>query len=321
METSLDLRGQVAKRIPIKRPSIWHRIVKGRSLLLMLLPGLILIAIFDYGPMYGVQIAFKDFHIMEGIWGSPWVGLDHFKRFFTNPRVLKVFRNTIEISLLRLVCGFPSPIILALLINEVKSRFFKRFTQTVSYLPHFLSWVVIAALVYAMLSPSSGIINIVIQALGFKPVFFMAEPSLFRPILIVSSIWKEVGWGSILYLAALSNVDVHIYEAAIVDGANRVQRMWYISLPTIMPVVTISLILSMGGIMNAGFDQIFNLYNSQVYEVGDIIDTFVYRIGLLGMEYSFTAAVGLFKSVVGLVMILTVNSIARRLGDKRSALW
>lgn len=306
---------KAAQKVPL-----WRQIKAARGLVLMFIPGFLLILLFNYGPMYGLQIAFKDFKIMRGIWGSNWVGFEHFRRFFTSPVVLRVLKNTIEISLMRLIFGFPAPILLALLLNELRDGFFKRFTQTVSYLPHFISWVTIAALVRAMLSPSTGVVNAVIKALGFQPIYFLVSTTWFRPVLIGSAIWKEVGWGSVLYLAALSGVDPTLYEAAIVDGATRIQRMRYISLPAIAPVMAIVLILNMGGILDAGFDQIFNMYNTNVFEVADIIDTYVYRAGLISYEYSFASAVGLFKSLVGLIMVLSTNAIVRRL-DRGSALW
>jgi len=306
---------KASHKVPLRR-----QFKAARGLLLMFIPGFLLILLFNYGPMYGLQIAFKDFKIMRGIWGSNWVGFEHFQRFFTSPVVLRVLKNTIEISLMRLVFGFPAPIILALLINELRDGFFKRFAQTVSYLPHFISWVIIAALVRALLSPSTGVVNAAIKALGFQPIYFLVSTTWFRPVLILSAIWKEVGWGSVLYLAALSSVDPTLYEAAIVDGATRIQRMRHISLPTIAPVMSIVLILNMGGILDAGFDQIFNMYNTNVFEVADIIDTYVYRAGLISYEYSFASAVGLFKSLVGLIMVLSTNAIVRRL-DRGSALW
>lgn len=322
---SLAVRS-VPQTVPKARLRSAHRslltqIKQGKYLLLMLALPVILVAIFDYGPMYGLQIAFKDYQIPLGIWGSPWVGLKHFRRFFTNPASLRVLKNTIEISLLRLLCGFPMPIILALLINEMADGVFKRVTQSLSYLPHFISWIIIAALVNYTLSPSQGIVNLAIKALGGEPIYFMIEPKWFRPVLILSGIWKEIGWGSVIYLAALSGVDPTLHEAAIMDGASRLQRIRYVNLPSIAPVVTITLILNMGGIMNAGFDQIFNMYNARVFAVSDIIDTFVYRVGLVDMSFSYSAAVGMFKSLVGLILIVTVNAITRRISGKGTTLW
>ena len=326
MRTETVVAGRTSSRLgrantKTKRKSLWKRMVETKSLWLLLAPGLILVLVFNYGPMYGVQIAFREYRIGDGIWDSEWVGLLHFQRFFTSPVMLKVLRNTVEISLLRLVFGFPAPIILALLLDQLRDGVFKRTVQTISYLPYFISWIVIASMVQALLSPGDGVVNQVIRALGGRERYFMIEPQLFRPILIVSDIWKGVGWGAVIYLAALSGVSPEFYEAAVVDGASRIQRIRHISVPAIMPVVTVVLILSMGGILNAGFDQIFNMYNIRVYDVADIIDTFVYRYGIAGFEYFFAAAVGLFKSVVGLVLVLLVNTIARRIGEGGGTLW
>lgn len=307
--------------IKANRPSLTKRIWKYKTLFLMLLPGLCFILLFNYGPMYGLQIAFKDYNIGQGIWGSPWVGLKHFKMFFSNTGSLRVLKNTLIISIYRLLLGFPAPIILALIINEVENKSFKRFAQTVSYLPHFISWVIAAGIIINLLSPSTGIINHFLKAMGLAPIYFMTDTRWFRTILVLSGIWKEVGWGSVVYLAAISSINIEQYESAIVDGATRLQRIFYITLPSMLPLISIMLILSMGGIMNAGFDQIFNMYNPMVYEVADIIDTYVYRIGLVGMDYSFSAAVGFFKSVVGLSLMIIVQIITRRLGGTEYGLW
>ena len=305
----------------VRKKSLWSRMVAARWLYLMLLPGTLLVIIFNYGPMYGLLMAFQDFQVSKGIIGSPWVGLKHFEHFFTNAIALNALRNTLLISFLKLLFGFPAPIILALLFNELRDGLFKRFGQTISYMPHFVSWIVFAALITGMLSPSTGAINAVLKMIGIQPIYFMANPSWFRVVLIVSEVWKEIGWGAIIYLAALSDVDPTLYEAAVVDGASRIQRMIHISIPLILPIAALMLILRMGGIMSAGFDQIFNMYNPQVYQSADIIDTYVYRSGLQNLEYSFAAAVGFFKSVVGLVMVLFVNEVARRMSDRYYALW
>lgn len=306
---------------PAKRSSLWRQMVRTRYLWLLFLPGFILILIFNYGPMYGLQIAFKEYDLLKGVWGSPWVGLYQFETLFSSPVALRVIKNTLIISMLRLLIGFPAPIILALLINELKDGVFKRGTQTISYLPHFLSWIIIASLAGTMLSPSSGPVNAIIKLFGLKPIYFMVSPEWFRPVLIFTGIWKEVGWGSILYLAALSGIDPTLHEAAIVDGASRLQRIRYINIPSIGPVVAIVLILNMGFIMDAGFEQIFNMYNTRVYDVADIIDTYVYRVGLVSFEFSFGAAVGLFKSLTGLAMIIIVNYIISHIGEERHSLW
>lgn len=289
-----------------------------KPLYLMLLPGLALFLVFFYGPMYGVILAFKDYYFVKGVWGSPWVGLKHFKLFFSSPDSIVVIKNTLLISTYRLIWGFPAPIILALMLNEVGHKFYKRLVQTVSYLPHFISWVVISGIVYHVLSPEAGIINYFIKSLGGQPVFFMINPRLFRSILVASDIWKEVGWSAIIYLAAITTISPDIYEAAIIDGTSRFQRILYITLPSILPLASLLLILSMGGILNAGFDQIFNMYNPAVIDVSDIIDTQVYRTGLTNMQYSYATAIGLFKSVVGLVLMLIANNLLRLTNGKGS---
>ncbi|MDQ1301457.1 MAG: putative aldouronate transport system permease protein, partial [Chloroflexota bacterium] len=202
-----------------------------------------------------------------------------------------------------------------------RNGIFKRASQTISYMPHFVSWIVFAALITAMLSPSTGVINQLLKALGIRPIYFMADPGWFRVVLIASEIWKEIGWGAIIYLAALSGIDPTLHEAAVVDGATRIQRIFYINIPSLLPIAALMLILRMGGILNAGFDQVFNMYNVQVYQTADIIDTYVYRTGLADLKYSFAAAVGFFKSAVGLVMVVVVNEIARRMSDRYYALW
>jgi putative aldouronate transport system permease protein len=289
--------------------------------MLMFLPGFAFVLLFNYGPIYGVQIAFKDYNISKGIWGSDWVGLKHFVSFFTVPDNLRLLKNTIVISVLKLVFSFPMPIILAIMINEIGNRQFKRVVQTISYLPHFISWVIIAGIVTAVLSPSTGLVNVIIRAFGGRPIYFMTNSTWFRPVLVISNIWKEIGWSSVIYLAALSGVDPQLYEAAMIDGSTRMQRVRYITLPSILSVVAIILILSMANILNAGFDQVFNMYNPSVYGVSDIIDTYVYRVGLGQMQFSFTTAMGLFKSLVGLVMVVIVNAATAGLGQSEYGLF
>ena len=289
--------------------------------MVMFAPGLLLMLVFDYGPMYGLVLAFKDYNLSAGVWDSPWVGFEHFHRLFTDDAALRVLRNTIIISVLKLLAGIPAPIILALLISEVRAGFFKRTVQSISYLPHFLSWVILSSMIYQLLSPSSGIVNSVLRLLGFDPIYFLVEESWFRPILVFSSVWKEVGWGTIIYLAALASVSHDLHEAAVLDGASRFQRIRDINFPTIIPVIGIVSLLNLGGVLSAGFDQVFNLYNPQVYGVGDIIDTYVYRVGLVGLDYSFATAVGLFKGVVGFTLIMIFNAYARKISNGRYGLW
>lgn len=300
-----------------KLSMLWKQHKQSKYLLMMLLPVLAWYGVFQYGPMYGIQLAFKDFRIMDGIWNSPWVGWKHFQFMFSNsPHFVTVFKNTIIISALHIIFGFPAPIILALIFNELRSSVFKKITQTISYLPHFLSWIIMGGLLSAMLSPNSGIVNYIIQLFGYEPIYFLGDKSTFRLTLVVSALWKEVGWATIIYLAALAGVDQEQYEAAYIDGAGRWKQTLHVTIPGIMPVIAIMFILRIAGIMDAGFDQILNLYSPLVYEVSDIIDTYVYRVGLNGMEYSFNTAVGLFKNVIALVLVLGTNYLIKRSGQE-----
>ncbi|MBO9605591.1 MAG: sugar ABC transporter permease [Paenibacillaceae bacterium] len=296
---------------------LWTDYRKHRYLLLLLVPGLIWYAVFVYSPMYGVQIAFKDYHALEGINGSPWAGLKHFRYLLhASPDIRQVFRNTVIISFYHIVFGFPAPIALALLFNEVRSRVFKRVAQSISYLPHFLSWVVLGGLLITILSPSTGIVNTLLVALGLEPIYFMASEAYFRSVLVVSAVWKEIGWGTVIYLAAIAGVDPHLYEAAVVDGAGRWRQVFHITLPTIVPVVAIMFLLRLGNLLDAGFDQILNTYNPAVFRVSDIIDTYVYRVGLSQMEYSLTTAVNLFKNVIALALVLLANVAIKKSGEE-----
>ncbi|WP_139999841.1 ABC transporter permease [Paenibacillus paridis] len=300
------------------------KLTKGRSskllkywdLYLMLLPAVILILLFKYIPMYGVIIAFKDYNFMEGVWGSEWVGFQYFRELFSFDEFPRVVRNTVIISLMKLLVGFPIPIILALLLNELKLDKFKRMVQTITYLPHFISWVIIGGLAIDMLSPSSGIINRIIEMLGFQPIFFMSDEGIFRWILVGSDIWKEAGWGAIIYLAALLGINDELYQAATVDGANRFRQIWHISLPGLKSTIIIILLLRIGYILDAGFEQVLVMYNPTVYDVADIIDTYVFRVGLGSMQFGLTTAAGLFKSVIGCVLLVLANVFARRMGEE-----
>lgn len=282
---------------------------------LMLLPAIIGFVVFKYFPMYGVLIAFKKYMFYEGIWNSPWVGFQHFQELFSGYFFWRVLKNTLTISILKLVFAFPAPILLALLFNEVYNRYFKRFVQSVSYLPHFLSWVILAGIFTELLSPTRGIVNYILQLMGFEPVYFLASVNHFVGILIVTHVWQTIGWGSIIYLAAIAGINQEMFEAAKIDGANRFRQIVHITLPSLIPVITIVFILNLGNILEAGFDQVFNLYNPAVYEVADIIDTYVYRIGIQQANYSFATAVGLFQNVVGLVLVLSANYVIRRYNE------
>lgn len=292
-----------------------HSVRVNKALLIMLIPGLVYYAVFCYAPMYGLQISFKDFRIMDGIAASPWVGLKYYEMALANTEFWRVFKNTLIISGLKLLINFPAPIILALLLNEVRAMRFKKVVQTVSYLPHFLSWVALAGVIGTFLSPSTGPINGLLVQLGIKPIYFVADKNWFRPILLILSLWKEVGWSSIIYLAALSSVDPELYEAAMLDGAGRFKQTIHITLPAISNVIVIMLIFAVGGIVNDDFDQIFNLYTPAVYSVGDVLSTYVYRIGLEGMQYSYSTAIGLFKNVIAFVLIITTNYLSGKFSD------
>lgn len=284
------------------------------GLYLLILPVLIYVFVFSYIPMYGVTIAFKDYKFIKGIAGSPWAnnhGLKYFIRFLSSSQFPRVMSNTVIISAMRLLISFPAPVILAILLNELRSQRFKRVVQSITYLPHFMSWVVISALLLDILNPVNGIVNAVIVALGGKAISFSIEPGYFRWLLVLASMWKEVGWGSVVYLAAITGLDLAMYEAADIDGAKRFQRIIYITLPSIMPVVTIMFILRIGNFLNAGFDEIINMYNPAVYSVSDIIDTYAYRVGLVDMNFSYSAAIGLFKNVIGAMMLVITNIITR----------
>ncbi len=286
---------------------------------IFLVPGFAFLLIFNYIPMYGVLIAFQKFSITKGFALSPWIGFENFRVLFNSSQFGAVLRNSVELSALRMLCGFPAPILLALLLNEVRQTRLKRTVQTVVYLPHFVSWVVIAGMIVNILSPAGGLVNEVIRMFGGKPVNFIIDNRYFRGVLIISEIWKECGWGTIVYLAAISGIDPNLYEAAIVDGANRRQQVRFITLPSIMSTIVVVLILRTGSILNNGFEQIYLLYSPTVYDVADVFETFTYRVGLLEGRYGYSAAVGLFQSAVGLVMIYATNKIAHRMGE--SGLW
>ena len=282
-----------------------------RMFYLMLLPGIIYFIIFHYAPMYGVQIAFRNYKMKLGFFASPWVGMDNFEKLFRDPGFITALRNTIIISLLKIAVGFPAPVILALMLNAVRSTRLRRVFQSISYLPHFLSWIVIASLVRSMFSTSMGSVNQLIKRFGFEPVNFLGSGQYFRGVLVLTDCWKEVGWGSIIYLAALMGVDRQLYEAATVDGAGPFRQLVSITIPTIAPTIITMLILRVGGILSAGQDQVYAMYNELVYSVADILDTYALRIGLNNLKYSMSTAVSLFKSAIGLTMILITNRVSK----------
>ena len=294
----------------------FYRYGRYPELCLMLLPVIAYFIIFKYIPMGGIIIAFKDYRIVEGMFGSRWIGFANFREVFHTLTFTRSVRNTLIISVLKLAVGFPSPIILALLLNEVRHPGYKKVVQTISYLPHFLSWVIMAGILEQLLSPNNGAVNALLSQLTGvkKSIYFLGDNHYFRGTVVVTDVWKGIGWGSIIYLATISSIDPALYEAAICDGANRRQRTWYITLPSILPTITVMLILNLGSILDAGFDQILNLYNSAVYETGDIIDTYVYRYGIGDMKYDISTAVGLFKNIIGFVLVVFTNFVAKKIG-------
>ncbi|WP_063847466.1 ABC transporter permease [Bacillus sp. FJAT-28004] len=289
------------------------------DLYLFVLPVLIYFAVFHYYPLYGVQIAFKDFSPTEGILGSSWVGLDHFTRFFNSTYAWDIIKNTLFISLYALAIGFPAPLILALLLNQIPNKRFKSIVQTITYAPNFISFVVIVGMLLIFLSPSAGIINSVIAMFGGDPINFMGSSKLFSSIYVLSDVWQTCGWGAIIYLAALSGISPELHEAAMIDGANKLKRVWHIDLPGIMPTVVILLILALGGVMSLGFEKIYLMQNDLNITSSEIISTYVYKVGLQGGDFSFSTAVGLFNNVINFVLLIIVNAVARKISD--NSLW
>ncbi|WP_454190647.1 ABC transporter permease [Paenibacillus sp. Marseille-Q7038] len=297
------------------------RLRKQWELQLMVIPALILVFIFSYIPMYGVLMAFQDYSIFDGFWASPWVGFKHFEMFFNAPEFWTIMRNTLVISALKLMIGFPAPIILALMLNEVKQMAFKRVIQTISYLPHFLSWVIVAGFAMSILSTDNGSLNILLQSLRVidEPIGFLGTADYFWTILVSTNVWKEIGFNSIVYLAAIAGINPSLYEAAEMDGASRLKQISFITIPSIMPVIIIFFILAIGNLLNAGFEDILLLGSNPVLrDVSDVIDTYVYRIGIENQRFSYATAAGLFKAVISVTLLTVANYIARRSGN---SLW
>jgi len=286
---------------------------------LLMLPGVLYFLVFHYGPMAGLVIAFQNYNLMKGIWGSEWVGLKNFEIIFNSPDFLLIFRNTLIISFYRIVFNMFPDLIFALILNEIRVQWFKRAIQTISYGPYFLSWVIVYGLVFAFLAPDSGLVNQLAREWGGSPVDYMSKKEYFRTILITTDIWKNTGYGAIVYLAALATIDPHLYEAATVDGAGRWRQLWHITLPGVMNVFVLLIILRIGHILDAGFEQVYIFLNARVYDVGDIIDTWVFRRGLFNLDFSVATAVGFFKGVVGLILVVGANRLAKRFGQ--SGIW
>ncbi|WP_229753412.1 ABC transporter permease [Paenibacillus segetis] len=298
------------------RRSLWRRFIAQRHLQVMALLGVAWMIIFNYIPMYGIIIAFKEFNIVKAISEAPWVGLTHFKEFLQDDNLPNVIRNTLGISLIKLCIGFPLPIIFALFLNEVRSVRYKKAIQTISYLPHFLSWVVLGGILATWLA-DVGIINHILQALHLidEPISYLAEPKYFWTIIISSDIWKELGWSAIIYLAAISGVSPDMYEAATIDGAGRFQKMWYVTLPAIKSTISILFILAVSGVLSSNFDQILVLRNSLNDSASNVIDYYVYQTGILSGRFSYSAAVGLIKSVITLILLLIANKVSQKIND------
>ena len=300
------------------KTSPWKKIKKCKYLYIMMLLPIIYYILFHYLPLYGVLIAFKDYKIAKGVWGSPWVGFKWFEKFLADPYFWKLVKNTLLLNIYGLLWGFPVPILLALMLNEVTNAKFKRAIQTVSYLPHFISTVVVCGMVMNFLS-LDGIINQIIAAFGFDKIQFMVLPEWFRTIFTASGIWQTCGWTSIIYLSALTSVDQEILEASMIDGANRFQRIKSVTLPSIAPTISIMLIMQIGRLMSLGYEKIILLYNGSTYETADVISTYVYRRGILSADFSYSTAVGLFQSVIGVILLVASNQISKKLSD--SSLW
>lgn len=310
-------------RLGTKMSNFRENVVKdfkrNKVIYLMVSPVVLYYIIFQYGPMYGLQIAFKDYSPALGFLASPWVGFEHFKEFFNSFYFWRLLRNTLLLSFYSLVFAFPAGIILALLLNEVKGRIFKRSIQTITYMPHFVSLVVIVGILFDFMARDGVINDILVFLFGIEPISFMRESAWFRTLFVGSDIWQNVGWSSIIFLAAMSNVDPALYEAAKMDGAGRLKQMWHITLPGIMPTVVILLILLIGKFMTVGEEKILLMYNPTTYETADVIGTYVYRKGILESNFSYSAAVGLFKAMIAFTLLVIANSIARKVGDTK--LW
>lgn len=312
------MREEKSKLLNFKQ--IKSNLIRDRYLYLLLIPFLAWYIIFAYKPMYGLQIAFKDFSVYKGIAGSPWVGFENFETFFNSPYFWRLLKNTLLLSCYQILFAFPVPIILALLLNELKNGVFKATVQTFTYLPHFISVVVVAGIVTNFLAPSNGIVNILIDMMGGEKQYFLTNPDYFRTIFIGSmDIWKEAGFGTIIYIAALSGVNPALYEAAVIDGANKWKQMWHITLPTIIPTIAIMLVMKIGSMLEVGYEAIILLYQPATYETADVINTYVYRAGLQDARYDLATAVGLFNAVVGFILVVFANKMSKKLTE--TGLW
>ena len=302
-----------------KSQKLWDRIRRNWLLYLFLLPAVTYIAIFQYAPMYGIQIAFRDFKIKAGFWGSEWVGLKWFIRFFNMPRFWQVVKNTLAISLYSMATGFIFPIILAVSLNNLASQRFKKFAQTITYMPHFISTVVLVGMISVFFSPVSGFVNTILGWFGVDPIYFLGEKQYFRHLYVWSGVWQGVGWGSIIYMAALSGVDPALHEAAVLDGASKLQRVWHIDLPAILPTISIMLIMSFGRVLSVGYEKTYLMQNDLNVQVSEVISTYVYKMGILSQQFSYSTAINLFNNVVNFILVMTMNKVVKKLSG--SGLW
>lgn len=309
----------------MQQAPLGKRLLKQWDFQIMVLPAIIFLLIFSYGPMWGVLMAFQEYNLFKGFWESPWVGLTHFEMFFSAPEFWRIIRNTFVISFLKLLIGFPAPILLALMLNEIGNIVFKRVVQTITYIPHFISWVVVSGLMFSMLAVDNGPVNDVLMGLKLidQPISWLSTPDYFWGILVGTNVWKEIGFGSIVYLAAIIGIDPALYEASAIDGASRVKQIFTITLPGIAPVIMIFLILGVGNVLNAGFEDIMmmtrNLNNGIVMPVAEVIDTYVYQMGIMNQRYSYATAAGLFKSLLSVSLLVLANWLARRFNQE--SLW
>lgn len=298
---------------------LWRGIKRDKYLYLMLIPVAAYYLLFKYSPMFGEIIAFKNYRFADGIMGSQWVGFKHFRDLFGNSDFYNVLKNTLLLNVYNVIFGFPVPIVLALMLNELRREWYKRLVQNLLYVPHFISWVVLGSILIALLSPSTGIVNMILELFGIDPIYFLANKQWWPIVFVLSGIWHSAGWNTILYMAAITGIDPQLYEAARIDGANRLRQIWHITLPGIRSTIAILLILRMGQMMDVGFEQIFILQNSAVFQVSDVISTYVYRVGLQHVQYSYTTALGLFQSVIGFILVVSMNRVVKLLGEK--GLW
>jgi len=304
-----------AERV-FRSPLWWRAIWKNRAVYLMILPGLLYFLVFKYAPMWGLIISFQDYKPYKGVLGSEWVGFAHYRRLFTDSVFWNILKNTLILFLMNLVFYFPVPIILALMLNEVRHHWYKRTVQTIVYLPHFMSWVIIVSISFVMLTMDGGIVNRLLEAAGIGKINFLLSPEWFRPIYILQVIWREAGWGTIVYLAAIATVDPQLYEAARIDGAGRFRQIWHITLPAIRGVIVVLLILKIGDVLELGFEHVYLLLNAMNREVAEIIDTYVYTAALRQGQFSYSTAIGFFKSFVGLVLVVVANRLAKKFGEE-----